>query len=357
MMPVPQHEVEKHGDAWLKPEHIAVNGPYKLKEWVANDHITLLKHPRFFDAKNGHIETVNFYPAQDYAQALKRFRAGEFDLTWGVPSSEIAWLRNNMPGVLHIAPYVAVNYIEFNFTRPPFNDLRVRKAISMAIDREVIASRVMRAGERPAYAMVPPGIPGYPGKAQFDFKSMPMAKRFAEARALLREAGYGPDNPLSFVYSFPGQTDPRMVAVALQAMWSQIGVNVTLRPADNQVHYAQLRRQHFDAAWAGWSADYLDAKDFVFLGQTSAKDMNTGRYSNPKFDSLIDESDRTRDPVARGALLQQAEQIMLDDQALAPLFFTMSRGIVSRQVKNWVDNDVNINRTRYLSLDRRIVDV
>jgi len=355
--PVPRHVIEKHGDQWLQPANIAVNGAYTLKEWVPNDHITLVKNPHFYDAPNVRIETVNFYPSSDYASAMKRFRAGEFDMMMGVPPSEIGWLRENLPGDLHVEPYNAINYVQFNFSKPPFNDLRVRQAISLAIDREVIAHRIMRAGERPAYAMVPPTMPGYPGKAQLRFKSMPMPARIAKAKALLAEAGYGPGNPLTFEYAFSGQSDVRLVAVALQSMWRSIGADVDLAPADAQVHYNKMRRQQFQAAWAGWYADYLDAKDILFLAQTSSKDMNSGLYSNPKFDALVAKSDYIHDPQQRVAVLEQAEQIMLDDVAFTPVFYAMSRNIVSKQVRNWVDNIMNVYRTRYLWLDRKIEDV
>jgi oligopeptide transport system substrate-binding protein len=356
MMPVPKHVVEKYGDEWLNPQNIAVNGSYKLKEWIPNDHITLLRNPHFYDAKNTAIETVKFFPTQDYSEAIKRFRAGELDATSGVPASEIVWLKDNMPGVLRVAPWMAVEYVQFNFTAAPFNDLRVRQAISLGIDREIIASKVMRAGEKPAYTFVPPNLAGYPGKPHLAFKNASMPARIAKAKALLADAGYGPDNPLAFDFAFQGQTDRKLIAVALQSMWKNIGAQVRLVAADAQVHYNQLRKQHFQAAWAGWVADYRDAKDFLFLAQTSSKDMNSGRYSNPKFDALIARSDNTRDAMARAALLQQAEQIMLDDVAFAPVFNDVSRSIVSKQVKNWTDNDVTINRTRYVKLDRRIAD-
>ena len=357
MMPVPAHVVEKYGDQWMLPQNIAVNGAYKLKEWIPNDHITLTRNPRFYDVRNVSIETVNFMPIQDYSEALKRFRAGELDTSSGVPSSEIVWLRDKFPGVLRIAPFVAVEFVGFNFTAPPFNDLRLRQAVSLGIDREIIAAKVMRAGETAAYTFVPPAMPGYPGKAHIAFKGTPMPARIAKAKALLAEAGYGPNNPLAFDFSFKSQTDSKLIAVALQSMWQNIGAQVRLVQADAQVHYSQLRRQHFQAAWSGWVADYRDAKDFLFVAQTSSKDMNMGRYSNPKFDALMAQSDVTRDPAVRQELLQQAEQIMLDDVALAPVFNDVSRTIVSKQVKNWTDNDVNINRTRYLSLDRKIADV
>lgn len=357
MMPVPKHVVTQYGDDWLRPENIAVNGAYRLKEWIPNDHITLTRNPNFYGVKSVAVETVKFFPTQDYSEAIKRFRAGELDATSGVPASEIAWLRNNMPGVLRVAPWIAVEYVQFNFTAKPFDDLRVRQAISLGIDREILAAKVMRAGEKPAYTFVPPHMPGYPGQAHLAFQNTDMPARIAKAKALLTQAGYGPDNPLKFEFAFQSQTDRKLIAVALQSMWKVIGAQVRLVAADAQVHYNQLRRQHFQAAWAGWVADYRDARDFLFLAQTSAKDMNSGRYSNPKFDALMAQSDTTRDPMKRAQQLQQAEQTMLDDVAFAPVIYDVSRSIVSKQVKNWTDNNVTINRTRYIALDRRIADV
>jgi oligopeptide transport system substrate-binding protein len=352
MMPVPRHIIEKYGDSWLNPKHIATNGAYVLKEWVPNDHITLVKNKRFYDAANVKVETVNFYPTSDYAAALKRFRAGEFDTTNGVPSSEIGWLRDNLPRVLHLGAIYATQYVVFNCQRKPFNDARVRQAMSMLIDREIIAHRVMSAGERPAYAMVPPNMPAYSGSAQLKYKQLAMSARLAKAKELLADAGYGPGKTLAFDYAYQNQTDARLVAVALQSMWQQVGAVVNLVPADPQVHYAAMRRQDFMAAWAGWVADYLDAKDFLFIGQTSSRDMNLGRYSNPEFDTLVAQSDMTDDDAKRSQILAQAEQIMLDDAGFAPVFYAVTRTIISEQVKNWIDNGVTVNRTRYIWLDR-----
>lgn len=349
---VPQHVVEKHGDAWLNPENIVVNGPYVLKEWIANDHVLLVKNPHFYDAASVKIENVYFYPTADYSAGLKRFRAGELDTNYGVPSQQIDWVRTYLPQSVRITPWIDTEYMQFNVTRPPFNDPRVRKAVSMAIDREILASRVMRGGARAAYCFVPPNMPGYPGKAHCDFQFLSMRERIAQAKALLAAAGYNENNPLVFEYNFQDQTDPRLVAVALQAMWKNIGAEVQLACVETLVHYNLMRKQQFSVGEAGWSADYRDAKNFLMLWQTVSRDMNYGRYSNPKFDSLMDQSDRARDPVQRGLLLQQAEQVSLDDVAYASIFFGTSRMLVTPEVKGWTDNNIAINRSRYLSLDR-----
>jgi oligopeptide transport system substrate-binding protein len=349
---VPRHVVERFGDRWQDPKNIVTNGAYTLKQWVSNDHVLLVKNPRFYDAKNVTIERVFYYPTQDYSAALKRFRAGEIDTQMGVPSQEIEWLKYNLPRALHVTPYVQTQYVLFNFGAQPFDDLKIRTALSLALNREVIAGRVMHAGERPAYAFVPPHMPGYPGTAEIGFRTMPMQARVAEARRLLKEAGYGPGNPLVFDFNVADTSDTRLVAVAIQAMWEDVGAQANVVPLDEKNHYDLLTKRDFSVAWAGWVADYRDAKDYLFLCQTSSRDLNNGGYSNPRYDALIAQSDQARDPSVRGRLLAEAEQIMLDDVALAPVFNQVSRNLVSPAVGGWTGNEININRTRYLRLDR-----
>jgi oligopeptide transport system substrate-binding protein len=349
---VPRHVVEKYGDAWIEPGNAVSNGPFTLKEWIPNDHVLLVKNPHFYDRESVALERVFYYPTSDYGQALKRFRAGDLDTTNGIPSQQIDWLKIDMPRSLRVAPSILSQYIQFNLTRTPFNDVRVRKALSLAIDREIIAQRVMRAGERPAYAFVPPNMPGYSDKPHVDFASMPMPARIAKAKALLNEAGFGPNNPLAFDYNFQNQTDANVIAVAFQSMWKEIGAEVRLTPADSQVHYNLLRKQQFSAAWAGWVADYRDAKNYLMLWETSANDLNFGRYSSARYDSLMAQSDAERDPVKRCQLLESAEQVVLDDVAFAPVYFGVSRNLVSTAVKGWIPNPINVNRSRFISLDR-----
>jgi len=352
---VPRHVVEKHGSQWLQPENVVVNGPYTLERWIPNDHVRLRKNPRFYDAHKVKIETVTFYPTQDSEAALKRVRGGDFDiLTDSLPPQKIDWLRQNMANELRLWPFILSQYVQFNFKRKPFDDIRVRTALSLAIDRDVICSRVERAGEQPAYCLVPPGMPGYPGNARASLHAMPMQARLEKAKALLAEAGFGPDNPLSFDYAMAMTTEIKLISVALQDMWHQVGVTARLTPSETQVHYAVLRKHDFDVAWAGWVADYRDPKNYLFLFQSSTTDMNYGGYASPKFDDLVAQSDNLRDAGRRAQVLQQAEQTLLDDVVIAPVYFGVTRDLVSPQVKGWISNNINTNRTRYLSLDRSV---
>jgi oligopeptide transport system substrate-binding protein len=350
--PVPRHAIQRHGEKWLEPRNIVTNGAYLLEDWLPNDHITLVKNPLFYDAKNVAIERVVFYPTEDYSAALKRFRAGEIDVQNGVPSQEIDWLKYNMPSVLRASPFMATRYIVFNNHVKPFDDPRVRTALSLAINREIIANRVMRGGEQAAYAFVPPHMPGYPGTAQIRFRDMPMEARVEKAKSLLREAGFGPTNRLSFDFNVYDTTDTRLIAVALQAMWQTVGADANILPSDKKNHYNLLFKRAFSVAWAGYVADYADAKDFLFLLESSSRDLNYGGYANARYDSLLTVSDFESDPVARAHLLAQAEQMMLDDVPIAPVFNDVSRNLVSPAVQGWHGNLTDIHRTRHLRLDR-----
>lgn len=355
---VPKHVVEKYGDHWMRPEHVVTNGPYILKEWRPNDQVQLVKNPRFYDAANVKIENVYFYPTPDSEAALKRMRGGELDLlSDSLPPQKIDWLKANMAKELRLAPFINSRYVQFNTHRKPFDDIRVRTALSLAINREVICEKVERAGERPAYALIPPGMPDYPGRAKVSFQPVSMQGRLAKARQLLADAGFGPKKPLAFNYAMVLNTETKLISVALQEMWRQIGVSVRFVPSDAQIHYANLRKHDFDVAWSGWIADYRDPKNYLYIFESTTPDMNYGLYANPHFDALMDQSDKERNPHTRALLLQQAEQILLDDAAIAPVFFDVTRDLVSPQVKGWISNNINVNRTRYLSLDRTVTNV
>lgn len=350
---VPRHVVEKHGTNWTHPGHIVTNGPYVLTEWVSNDHIKLVKNPRFYDRDNVKIETVYYYPTADASAALKRFRAGEFDVvTDSVPPQQVQWLRKEIPGELRTHPLMESWFILFNLNDKPFNDLRVRTALSLAIDREIITEKITRAGQTPAYALVPPHMPHYPGKAQLNFKSLPMAARCAKAKALLKEAGFSAEKPLRFAYATKVITEAKIVAVALQEMWREIGAEVQITYSESAVHYDLVGKGDFDTAWIGLGIAYLDAKDFLSMFQSSNKFLSAGNYTSREYDTLMERSDMERDPAMRAGLLQQAEQLMLDDMVIAPIFFGATRDLVSTDVHGWIDNNLDVHPSCYLSLAR-----
>jgi oligopeptide transport system substrate-binding protein len=348
--PVPRHVIEAKGPAWTQPGNYVSNGPYVLTERIPNDHVTLTKNPRFFDAGHVQIDRVVFYPTEDASGALKRFRAGELDTQNPFPADQIDWLRTNMPAALRQTPTLAIDYVVFNERRKPFDDVRVREALDLAFDRDVLTNKIYRLGEEPAYSIIPRGIANYPGGAGLSFRDLSYAERLTRAQTLMRQAGYGPDRPLHTTYATPSQGDARRAAVAIQAMWRAIYVDVQIVQSETQVNYTKLREGDFDIGAGAWAADFDDASNFLMI-LTSGNPQNYGGYSNPAFDALYEKADQERDVDKRGQILLQAEKIALNDHAWIPRNFRANRTIVQPYVKGWVANARDVNRTRWLSID------
>lgn len=350
-LPVPRHIVEAHGNAWTRPGNYVGNGAYSLAEWVPNDHITLTKNPLFFDAAHVMVDRVTFYPSQDYDAALRRFRAGELDIQSRLPATSIDWLRQNMPEVLSIGPQLTVEFIAVNQARPPFDDARVRKALNLALNREMITDTVRRIGESPAYNLVPPQIANYPGGVAFDFKNLPYAERLATAQDLMRQAGYGPNRRLSTALAVRATSaDARRVPAAIQQMWREIFVDLEIAQMDTAIFYSRAEQHEFDLAMAAWGADFNDASNFLDLLRTG-NGNNYGQYSNPEFDALLDRAKFETDVKRRGQLLAQAESLALADCAWIPELFWVTTNLVHTYVKGWVTNPTDTNRTRWVSID------
>jgi len=348
--PVPRHQVLAKGDAWSKPGNYVANGPYLPKEWVVNDHITLVKNPRFYDAANVHLQTVIYKPTSDTLAALKAIRAGELDTQNLVPAAEIAWMRRNIPRALQLRTYLGVNYLTTNFKRKPFRDLRLRQAIALAVDRETIVDKILRLGEVPAYRLVPPGTANYPDGAHMWFQSWPQQQRIAKARALMVEMGYGPGRHFHTTYDTTTTPDAKRTAAVLQSMLRDIYIDVDIVTSDTQFYYKKLQEGDFDIATGAWIGDFDDAGTFLDLLQSQSGN-NYGHYASPVFDSLLAKSYQTVDPKARGEMLRRAEQTALDDLGVIPSRFVVTQDIVEPYVKGWIPNVRDFNRSRWLSID------
>ena len=348
--PVPQHVVEKFDRDWTKPENIVVNGPYKLQSWTPNVEATLVKNDKFYDADSVAIDKVIYYPIEDRTVIQKRFRAGEIDVGRDIASEQIDWLRENMADSLRIAPYAGVYYYVFRTDKEPFDDVRVRKALSMAVNREVIMDKVLRTGELPAYSFVPPGTGNY-GEPQYaDFKGMPYGEAVEKAKALLAEAGYGPDKPLKFTLRYNTSENHKRIAIAIASMWKQLGVEAELFNTDGKIHYADLKEGNFQVARAGWIADYNDAQNYLFLLETKTGPLNYSQFNNEKFDGLMAEAEAVSDLGQRAKILQEAEAVAMEGQPIIPIYYYVSKQLISPDVVGWVDNAPDRHPTRFLDL-------
>ena len=350
--PVPKHLVEKFGKEWSKPENIASNGPYMLAEWVPNDHVTLVKNPKFYDAASVSIDKVVLYPQEDRTAVQKRFRAGEIDVATDFASDQIDWLKANLPNETRIAPYLGIYYYPINTRKAPFSDKRVRLALSMAVDRETIVDKVMKTGEIAAYSFVPPGTLNYGEPSYAPFKGLNQAEREKTATGLLQEAGFGPDKPLKLQLRYNTSENHKRIAVAVAAMWKKIGVEAELFNSYVKVHYADLKQGNFDVARAGWIADYNDPQNFLYLLETRTGPNNYGGYSVKEFDDLMLAASKTADMKKRADLLAKAEARAMEDQPVIPIYYYVSKNLVSQKVKGWVDTVNDIHRWRYLTLEQ-----
>ena len=349
---IPRHVYLRLGDAWARAANHVSNGAYMVKEWVPNDHVTLVKNPYFYDAAHVKIATVTYYNTSDAQGALIRFRGRQLDVQYPYPAAAIDWMRAYIPHAIKSVPYLGVDYIALNMTRSPFEDRRMREAISLAYNREAIALKVRRIGETPAYAMTPPGIANYPGGAASDFKATPYPARIAKARALMEEMGYGPQHHFHLVYATSTNPDQRRVAASVQQMLGQIYIDMTISSVEIGQHLQRLQQHDFDIANASWIADFDDASNFLDLLRSDA-DNNYGGYDNPAYDALMDRAQQTADLKERGALMEKAEQMALDDYAWVPCYFMVTQEIVQPWVKGWIPNLRDFNRTRWLSVEGR----
>lgn len=352
--PLPRHVVVAKGRDWTRAENYVGNGAFTFREWVPNGHVLVVKNPRFYDAANVELERIYYYPTDDYDAALQRMRAGELDVQTRLPAQQIDWIKANMPQTRHPVPLLAVEYLEVNHTRKPFDDIRVREAINLALNREAIAGRIRRVGDVPAYNLVPPGTANFPGGNALAFRVLPYGQRIERARALMRSAGFDERNQLKTTYMIrttaPGSS--RAVAAAIQQMLAQVHINASILPIDFQVYLAETQDHNFDIAEAAWNADFNDAATFLELLQTGDGN-NDCLYSNHAFDAMMASAQNDTDLVSRGRKLAAAEAIILKDQAIMPLFFWSDENLVWPYVKGWKANAIDKHRSRWISIDQQ----
>ncbi len=346
--PLPKHLLEAKGADWVKIENIVTNGAYKPVEWVPGSHVSTVKNENYWDAANVKIDNVKFFVLEDETAALKRYRAGEFDFLTEFPTDQYEWIKENLPGQAQVAPYAGLYYYVMNSTKPPLDNIDVRKALSMSVNREVIGPQVLGTGELPAYSWVPPGMANYGEPVYVDWKDMAYGDKLAEAKNLLAGAGYSSDKPLKVQLRYNTNENHKRIAVAIAAMWKPLGVEVELYNTETKVHYDEMQRGIVEIGRAGWLADYNDADNFLSLLRTGIT-HNYGRWSNAEFDSLLDQANANTDLKARADLLHKAEKIALDDSAAIPIYYYLARNIVSPKVTGYANNAFDIHRTRWMS--------
>ena len=341
--PVPKHVVERLGDDWVKPGNMVGNGAFVLAAWQPQGFVRLTKNPRFRDAQTVAIETLTYFPTADRNAAYNRYRNGELDIIGDFPPAELEWLRKEMPAHVRLSPLLSIMYLVFNTSRPPFDDLRVRQALALALDRELVTSRVLKSDEMPSASFVPPIVEGYES-------AVPQQSTDAEAaRDLLLAAGYDAANPLRVTLRHIAGADNKTVQLAIAAMWKEIGVQTELHHAELNAHFAALRQGDFQVAQAGWFGEN-NPEHYLELLMSSTGDVNYGRFSDSQVDALMNEAKRTVAVAERVALLREAEAAALALHPVVPLYSVTIRSLVHPRIEGWHPNSRNTHPARYLRL-------
>jgi oligopeptide transport system substrate-binding protein len=347
MWPVPRHVVEKLGDAWTKPGNYVGNGPYSLVSWKLGDKVVLARNPRFWDAPHVCFNQISYYPNSDAIASERRVRDGELDLSTTVQSNRLAYLRRSgMANFVRVAPLGAVTYLTFNLKDPALKDVRVRQALSMAIDRDFIAHKLLRGGQTPAYGFIPPGLVGYPEGVKTYWSGWSFEKRQAEARRLLAAAGYGPGHALHLLIKHRNSADPLLFMPSIQADWKAIGVAAELQQNDVQVAYQEYEIHDFQVGDAGWQAS--DPVNYLELSKSDTGGQNYGDYNNPAYDAEFEAAVSAVDPAVAAGHMRRAEAILLADAPLAPIYFPASRNLVSPGLSGWIDNLGDAHQAQWL---------
>jgi oligopeptide transport system substrate-binding protein len=322
LMPVNRKVVEANPTGWFQnPATYIGNGPFKVAKWEHNSVLELVKNPNYWDAANVKLEKVIMYLIDDRNTVLSMFETDQIDMAEDPPTTEMPRLERE--GLLKFSPYIGTYYYMFNVNKPPVNDPRVRKALTMAIDRAAIIKYVTRAYQTPAFAYTPYGLPdAAPGS---DFRKVGgnyFKEDLEAAKKLLAEAGYpgGKGFPtLSILYNT--HEGHRRIAEAIQEMWKKnLGINVVLTNQEWKVYLASRDAGDFQVARAGWIGDYLDAMTFMDMWITDGGNNDTG-WGDKRYDDLIDRAKRTADPATRMKMLHEAEAILMDAMPIMPIYF------------------------------------
>jgi len=349
--PLHPASVAEHGDSFARPGTLISNGAFTLEAWVPGSALALRRNEKYWNDAATALDGVNYHVVVQDAAELNRYRAGELHITSTVPPDNFEELKVQFGDELRVAPYLGIYYYGFNLLKPPFKDNpELRQALSMAVDREQLATKVLGRGEVPAFSWVPPGVSSYKPTVM-SFATLGREARENLARRLYKEAGYSDENPLRIEVRYNTSDTNKKIAAAVQSMWRNVlGVEATLVNEEFQVLLANMRdaevTQVFRSSWMG---DYNDAHTFLSVLQAGSA-ANMPRYANEEYESLMQRAASQVDDQRRRLYLEEAERVMLADHPVLPLYFFVSKHLVRPEVGGWGDNVLDYHYSQHLSL-------
>ncbi len=338
---LPFHLIETQGEAWTAARPLVTSGPYRLMDWSLNQSVQLASNPNWHAGKPA-TSKIKWQPMDNKQSGMRMMLSGAADVSSDFPDNRFEWLKANHPSLVHSNAFLATYYFAFNTRRPPFNDVRVRRALAMTADRQWMASKMITTGNEPAWGLLPPGIA--PGQANApEWKSWTKQQRTREARRLLSAAGYGPNKPLTFEIRFNNSSEHRRAAVVLATMWRDLGVQARLLNSEASLHFDSLKRGDFALARSGWVADLPAPENFLAVHRSDSGPQNYSGYANAAFDSSLNAAMAEPDIALRVVKMRQAESILLEDLPILPLYFYVTKAMVQPNVSGWQDNIANVH--------------
>jgi oligopeptide transport system substrate-binding protein len=312
--------------------------------------LDLVKNDFYWETDAVRIPSVQYEIATDQNTQFAQYRAGELDITDTIPANALATFRADHQSEIVIAPFSAVAYYGLNMTTSPLaNNLKLRQALAMSIDRKKLVE-ALAVGQVSAFAIVPPGTWNY-SSTSVEWQNLPDSERIDQAKRLYKEAGYSPDAPLHLRLLFNSSPSIKQTATLVAAMWKEeLGVDTTLTDEEFKV-FLQSRKdkKRWDVLRLAWNADYNDASNFLDVFRSGSANNDTG-YSNSAFDSTLDKASSISDPNARRILLQNAEKMLLADYAAVPLYFFVSKHLVKPYVIGFKPNPFDRIRSQSLAI-------
>lgn len=327
-------KIDERNSGWTRLGNIVSNGPFNLTRWEPNNVIETRKNDSYWNRDNVRLEGVNFYPVSNEQTEERMFRAAELHMTENVHISRVETFQKESPELIRTDPWIGSYFYRVNTTRKPFDDVRVRRALAMAVDRDAITTHILKGGETSARTLTPPNLNGYTAEASIPFDP-------ARAKVLLADAGYpnGKGFP-SFSILYNTAEKHKIIAVAIQQMWKEhLGVDVRLENQDWKVYLASTSNQNmdYDVHRAGWIGDFVDAINFIELFTSDNGNNRTG-WSNAEYDRLVEESFSAKTSEERFALFQKAETILAEEAPIIPIYFYTRPFLLAPEVKNFEGN-------------------
>ncbi len=327
---------ERWASEWIRPGHLVSNGPFQLRERRVNDRLRLVKNPEYWDADAVAFRSLDVLALEHVGTGLNLYLAGELDWVDRVPTPLVPALLARED--FDPAPYLASYFYRVNVTRPPFDDVRVRRALALAIDRRAITERIVRKGELPSWSLTPPDLPGYPRPemahaahaGDADSHADALARDRAEARALLAEAGFGPERPFpELELHFNTSETHRDIAEVVAADWqSALGLDVKLLNQEWKSYVDSQHNLRYDVSRSSWIGDYADPNTFLEVFTGASENNRTG-WTSARYDALVAAAAEERAPERRLALLAEAEALLLSELPILPLYSYVSQNLVN----------------------------